>query len=92
MGVPARHREPARSGEAGVPPGNRPAAPRDWSRTVPERYVAGEVVLSEAEGTPKDARKNDYGLLIEELVFKFQISSTKSQTISNFQSTIFKTR
>jgi hypothetical protein len=23
MGVPARHREPARSGEAGGPPGNR---------------------------------------------------------------------
>ena len=29
MGVPARHREPARSGEAGGPPGNRPAVPRD---------------------------------------------------------------
>ena len=25
MGVPARHREPARSGEAGGPPGNRTA-------------------------------------------------------------------
>ena len=22
-------------------PGNRPAVPRDWSRGVPERYVAG---------------------------------------------------
>jgi hypothetical protein len=41
MGVPARHREPARSGEAGGPPGNRPALPRDWSRGVPEWYVAG---------------------------------------------------
>ena len=41
MGVPARHREPARSGEAGGPPGNRPAVPRDWFRGVPERYVAG---------------------------------------------------
>jgi hypothetical protein len=25
----------------GVPPGNRPAVPRDWLRGVPERYVAG---------------------------------------------------
>jgi len=25
----------------GVPPGNRPAVPRDWFRGVPERYVAG---------------------------------------------------
>jgi len=25
----------------GVPPGNRPAVPRDWSQDVPERYVAG---------------------------------------------------
>jgi hypothetical protein len=25
----------------GVPPGNRPAAPRDWIRGVPEWYVAG---------------------------------------------------
>ncbi|MEE9531425.1 MAG: hypothetical protein V3W52_10550 [Syntrophobacteria bacterium] len=41
MGVPARHREPARSGEAGGPPGKRPALPRDWYRGVPERYVAG---------------------------------------------------
>jgi len=41
MVVPARHREPARSGEAGGPPGNRPAVPRDWFRGVPERYVAG---------------------------------------------------
>jgi hypothetical protein len=24
----------------GVPPGNRPAVPRDWFRGVPERYVA----------------------------------------------------
>jgi hypothetical protein len=39
MDVPARHRE--RSGEAGGPPGNRPAVPGDWTRGVPERYVAG---------------------------------------------------
>jgi hypothetical protein len=38
MDVPARHRE--RSGEAGGPPGNRPAVTRDWFRTVPQRYVA----------------------------------------------------
>jgi hypothetical protein len=47
MGVPARHlparasqwqagREPARSGEAGGPPGNRRVLV-----SVPERYVAG---------------------------------------------------
>jgi hypothetical protein len=29
IGVPARHREPVRSGEAGGPPGNRSAVPRD---------------------------------------------------------------
>jgi len=40
MGVPARHREPARSGEAGGQPGNRPAVPRDSLPGVPERYVA----------------------------------------------------
>ena len=43
----------------GVPPGNRPALPRD-----PEAYLngtsQGEPVLSEAEGTPEDARKNDH--------------------------------
>ena len=36
MVVPARHREPARSGEAGGPPGNRRVLV-----SVPERYVAG---------------------------------------------------
>jgi hypothetical protein len=36
MGVPARHREPARSGEAGGPPGNRRVLV-----SVPERYVTG---------------------------------------------------
>jgi hypothetical protein len=35
MVVPARHREHARSGEAGGPLGNRPAVPRDWTRGVP---------------------------------------------------------
>ncbi len=43
----------------GVPPGNRPALPRD-----PEAYLngtsQGEPVLSEAEGTPEDARKNGH--------------------------------
>jgi len=68
MGVPARHREPARSGEAGGPPGNRPAVPRCWFRGVPERYVAGgacpacpELVSgSGVEGTPEDARKDGH--------------------------------
>ena len=50
MSVPARHREPARSGEAGVPPGNRPAVPRCWCRTVPERYVAGADTRRRQEG------------------------------------------
>jgi len=48
MGVPARHRE--RSGEAGGPPGNRPAVPRDWS----EAYLNG----TSQEPTPEDARKD----------------------------------
>jgi len=65
MGVPARHREPARSGEAGGPPGNRTAG---LLRGVPERYVAGgacpacpERSLGEpVEGTPEDARKDGH--------------------------------
>ncbi len=60
MGVPARHREPARSGEAGGPPGKRPAVPRDWYRGVPERYVAGGACPEPVEGTPEDARKDVY--------------------------------
>jgi hypothetical protein len=51
MGVPARHREPARSGEAGGPPGNRPAVPRDS-----EAYLSGT-----SQGpTPEDARKDEH--------------------------------
>jgi hypothetical protein len=50
MGVPARHREPTRSGEAGGPPGNRPAVPRDWFRGVPQRYVAGADTRGRQEG------------------------------------------
>ena len=50
MDVPARHRE--RSGEAAGPPGNRPAVPRDWTRTVPERYVAGCDTRARPEGRP----------------------------------------
>ena len=34
----------------GVPPGNRPAVPRDWSRGVPERYVAGPDTRGRQEG------------------------------------------
>jgi hypothetical protein len=36
----------------GVPPGNRPAVPRDWSRGVPERYVAGVDTRGRLEGRP----------------------------------------
>ncbi len=34
----------------GVPPGNRPAVPRDWFRGVPERYVAGSDTRGRPEG------------------------------------------
>jgi hypothetical protein len=33
-----------------VPPGNRPAVPRDWFRGVPERYVAGAYTRGRQEG------------------------------------------
>ena len=36
----------------GVPPGNRPAVPRDWFRGVPERYVAGVDTRGRQEGRP----------------------------------------
>jgi hypothetical protein len=36
----------------GVPPGNRPAASRDWFRGVPERYVAGADTRGRQEGRP----------------------------------------
>jgi len=36
----------------GVPPGNRPAVPRDWFRGVPERYVAGTGTRGCQEGRP----------------------------------------
>jgi len=44
----------------GVPPGNRPAASRDWFRGVPERYVAGAACPEPVEGTPEDARKDGH--------------------------------
>ena len=44
--------------EKGVPPGNRPAVPRDWIRGVPERYVAGGACPEPVEGTPEDTRKD----------------------------------
>jgi hypothetical protein len=47
MGVPTRHREPARSGEAGGPPGNRRVLV-----SVPQRYVAGADTLGRQEGWP----------------------------------------
>jgi hypothetical protein len=51
MGVPARHREPARSGEAGGPPGNRRVLV-----SVPERYVAGANTRGRQEGRPYNSR------------------------------------
>jgi hypothetical protein len=36
----------------GVPPGNRPAVPRDCTRGVPERYVAGYGTRGRPEGRP----------------------------------------
>ena len=36
----------------GVPPGNRPAVPRDWFRDVPEWYVAGADTRGRSEGRP----------------------------------------
>ncbi len=36
----------------GVPPGNRPAVPRDWFRGVPGRYVAGADTRGRQEGRP----------------------------------------
>ena len=35
-----------------VPPGNRPAVPRDWFRGVPEWYVAGVDTRGRQEGRP----------------------------------------
>jgi hypothetical protein len=39
-----------------VPPGNRPAVSRDWSRGVPERYVAGADIRGRQEGRPYYSR------------------------------------
>jgi len=36
----------------GVPPGNRPAVPRDWTRGVLEQYVAGSDTRGRTEGRP----------------------------------------
>ncbi|MDH3852043.1 MAG: hypothetical protein OEV09_13395 [Deltaproteobacteria bacterium] len=44
--------------KTGVPPDNRPAVPRNWSRSVPERYVAGGACPEPVEGTPEDSRKD----------------------------------
>ncbi|UCG12811.1 MAG: hypothetical protein JSU72_20460, partial [Deltaproteobacteria bacterium] len=46
--------------EMGLPPSNRRAIPRDWIRTVPERYVAGLACPEALEGTPEDARKDGH--------------------------------
>jgi hypothetical protein len=39
-----------------VPPGNRPALPRDWFRGVPERYVAGTDIRGRQEELPYYSR------------------------------------
>jgi hypothetical protein len=39
-----------------VPPGNRPAVPRDWTRGVPVRYVAGADIRGRQEGRPYNSR------------------------------------
>ena len=54
-----RARPPCEQGEAGGPPGNRPAIPRDWFPYL-NGTSQGEPVLSEAEGTPEDARKDGH--------------------------------
>jgi hypothetical protein len=51
MVVPARHREPARSGEAGGPPGNSSRGTAGLV-SVPERYVAGADTRGRQEGRP----------------------------------------
>jgi hypothetical protein len=51
MVVPARHRVPARSGEAGGPPGNHRVLV-----SVPERYVAGADTRGRQEGRPYNSR------------------------------------
>ena len=38
--------------EMAVPPGNRPAVPRDWIRGVLEQYVAGSDTRGRQEGRP----------------------------------------
>jgi hypothetical protein len=39
-----------------LPPGNRPAVPRDWSEAYLRWYVAGGACPEPVEGTPEDAR------------------------------------
>ena len=38
--------------QMGLPPGTRPAVPRDWTRGVPERYVVGCHTRGRPEGRP----------------------------------------
>jgi hypothetical protein len=40
----------------GLPPGNRPALPRGWFRSVPERYIAGADTRGRQEGRPYYSR------------------------------------
>ena len=46
--------------KVGVPPGNRPAVPGIGSEAYLNGTSQGEPVLSEAEGTPEDARKDGH--------------------------------
>jgi two-component system alkaline phosphatase synthesis response regulator PhoP len=46
-----------------VPPGNRPAVPRDWSRGVPERYVAGADTGGHQEGRSEQVIHEISGLM-----------------------------
>ena len=46
----------------GVPPGNRPAVPRDWFRGVPERYLAGADTRGRQEGRPYPWSESRHGV------------------------------
>ena len=47
----------------GVPPGNRPAVPRDWTRGVLEQYVAGSDTRGRTEGHPYPRSQSRRGVM-----------------------------
>jgi hypothetical protein len=49
--------------ERAVPPGNRPAVPRDWSRGVLEQYVAGSDTRGRQEGRPYPRSQSRQGVI-----------------------------